>query len=209
MNDCGKSDSRVVPAKLANKTGQPVAELVEERRLAKGNAVQQNASRTQGRDVDASSALERVRRVARQDRKARFTALLHHVTLGLLGAKPEGRCGCGWRDVGCLRAGPGGQSPGSARPGAPRRLPGEAIAEGVHTEGGRAAAAAWHCQPGGQDPPAGCRRGAQRCLRGGLPRFLVRVPAWARAARRTGCAGGRDREEEGELDTRRRHSWLL
>jgi RNA-directed DNA polymerase len=84
MNDCGKSDSRVVPAKLANKTGELVAEPVEERRLAKGNAVQQNASRTQGRDVDASSALERVRRVARQDRKARFTALLHHVTLGRL-----------------------------------------------------------------------------------------------------------------------------
>jgi RNA-directed DNA polymerase len=84
MNDCGKSDSRVVPAKLANKTGQPVAELVEERRLTKGNTVQQNASRTQGRDGDASSALERVRRVARQDRKARFTALLHHVTLGRL-----------------------------------------------------------------------------------------------------------------------------
>src|SRR6266699_4716493 len=104
MNDCGKSDSRVVPAKLANKTGQPVAELVEERRLAKGNTGQQNASRTQGRDVDASSALERVRRVAQQDRKARFTALFHHVTLGrlrwaLLGAEPEGRCGGGRRDV--------------------------------------------------------------------------------------------------------------
>src|SRR6266480_2549767 len=84
MNDSRKSDSRVVPAKLANKTGQPVAELVEERRLAKGNTGQQNASRTQGRDVDASSALERVRRVAQQDRKARFTALFHHVTLGRL-----------------------------------------------------------------------------------------------------------------------------
>jgi RNA-directed DNA polymerase len=84
MNDRRKSDSRVVPAKLANKTGQPVAELVEERRLAKGNTGQQNASRTQGRDGDASSALERVRRVAQQDRKARFTALLHHVTLGRL-----------------------------------------------------------------------------------------------------------------------------
>src|SRR6266487_3490532 len=84
MNDSRKSDSRVVPAKLANKTGQPVAELVEERRLAKGNTGQQNASRTQGRDVDASSALERVRRVAQEDRKARFTALLHHVTPGRL-----------------------------------------------------------------------------------------------------------------------------
>ncbi len=50
MNDRGKSDSRVVPAKLANKTGQPVAELVEERRLAKGNTGQQNAPRTQSRD---------------------------------------------------------------------------------------------------------------------------------------------------------------
>ena len=86
MNDCGKSDSRVVPAKLANKAGQPVAELVEERRLAKGNTGQQNASRTQGRDSGASSALERVRRVARQDREARLTALLHHVTLDRLRA---------------------------------------------------------------------------------------------------------------------------
>ena len=86
MNDRGKSDSRVVPAKLANKTGQPVAELVEERRLAKGNTGQQNASRTQGRDSDASSALERVRRVARKDKEARFTALLHHVDLDRLWA---------------------------------------------------------------------------------------------------------------------------
>src|SRR5664280_2320866 len=84
MNDRGKSDSRVVPAKLANKTGQPAAELVEERRLTKGNTDQQNASRTQSRDVDASSALGRVRRVAQQDRETRFTALLHHVTLDRL-----------------------------------------------------------------------------------------------------------------------------
>src|SRR5664279_545863 len=86
MNDRGKSDSRVVAAKLANKTGQPVAELVEERRLTKGNTGQQNALRTQGRDVDASSALERVRRVARKDKEARFTALLHHVDLSRLWA---------------------------------------------------------------------------------------------------------------------------
>src|SRR5487761_1211142 len=86
MNDRGKSDSRVVPAKLANKTGQPVAELVEEMRLAKGNSGQQNAPRTQGRDDGASSALERVRRVARKDKEARFTALLHHVDLARLWA---------------------------------------------------------------------------------------------------------------------------
>ena len=86
MNGHGKSDSRVVPAKLANKAGQPVAELVEERRLAKGNTDQQNASRTLSRVDGASSALERVRRAARKDKKARFTALLHHVDLDRLWA---------------------------------------------------------------------------------------------------------------------------
>src|SRR6266704_5994674 len=116
MNDCGKSDSRVVPAKLANKTGQPVAELVEERRLAKGNTVQQNASRTQGRDVDvdASSALERVRRVG-QEGAVHCAAAPRDAgspAVGLLGAEPEGCAGGGWRDVGCLRAGEGGERPG-------------------------------------------------------------------------------------------------
>src|SRR5260370_41026126 len=86
MNGRGKSDSRVVPAKLANKTGQPVAELVEERRLAEGNTGQQNAPRTLSRDDGASSALERVRRAARKDKGARFTALLHHVGLDRLRA---------------------------------------------------------------------------------------------------------------------------
>ena len=84
MNDRGKSDSRVVPVKRANNTGRPVAEPVEERRLAKGNTDQQNASRTLSRDVDASSGLERVRQAARKDRNARFTALLHHVTVDRL-----------------------------------------------------------------------------------------------------------------------------
>ena len=59
-------------------------EPVEERRLAEGNTDQQNASRTLSRDVDASSALERVRQAARKDRNARFTALLHHVTVDRL-----------------------------------------------------------------------------------------------------------------------------
>ncbi|MCA1702933.1 MAG: group II intron reverse transcriptase/maturase [Actinobacteria bacterium] len=84
MNDRGKSDSRVVPVKRANNTGGPVAEPVEGRRLAKGNTDQQNASRTLSRDVDASNALDRVRQAARKDRNARFTALLHHVTVDRL-----------------------------------------------------------------------------------------------------------------------------
>jgi RNA-directed DNA polymerase len=79
MNGRRESDSRVVPAKLANNAGGPAAEPVEERRLDKGNTDQQNAPRTQSRDHGASSALDRVRRVASRDRDARFTALLHHV----------------------------------------------------------------------------------------------------------------------------------
>ena len=79
MNGRRESDSRVVPAKLANNAGGPAAEPVEERRLDKGNTDQQNAPRTQSRDHGASSALDRVRQVASRDRDARFTALLHHV----------------------------------------------------------------------------------------------------------------------------------
>lgn len=78
MNGSGKSDSPVVPAKSPNKPGQPAAEGMEGRELAEGNLRQQNAPRAQYRD-GAPSALERVRQVARRDRKLRFTTLLHHV----------------------------------------------------------------------------------------------------------------------------------
>ena len=86
MNDRRESDSCVVPAKLANKAGVPAAELVEGRRLDEGNTGQQNALRTQSREGRASSALDRVRRVASKDRDARFTALLHHVSVERLRA---------------------------------------------------------------------------------------------------------------------------
>jgi len=46
MQDRRESDSRVVPAKLANKAVDAAAELVEGRRLDEGNSGQQNASRT-------------------------------------------------------------------------------------------------------------------------------------------------------------------
>jgi group II intron reverse transcriptase/maturase len=58
---------------------------MEGRRLAKGNTAQQNTSRTQGRS-DAQRALDRVRQAAKKDRKAKFTALMHHVTIELLRA---------------------------------------------------------------------------------------------------------------------------
>lgn len=78
MNGRGKSDGSIVPAKPPNKAGQPVAEAVEGRGLAKGNLLESNAHRTQRRG-SAQSALERVRVAARRDKTQRFTALLHHV----------------------------------------------------------------------------------------------------------------------------------
>ena len=80
MNEPRKSDSPIVPMKSPNKAGQPVAEEVEGRGLAKGTPPQQNAPRTQCR-TGARSALERVRQAASKDKKLRFTALLHHISL--------------------------------------------------------------------------------------------------------------------------------
>src|SRR5664280_1366945 len=73
-------------ARTGRSRGCPVlfASFAGTTRLTKGNTDQHDASRTQSRDVDASSALGRVRRVAQQDRGTRFTALLHHVTLDRL-----------------------------------------------------------------------------------------------------------------------------
>ena len=59
-NGPGKSDRPVVPEKSPNKAGQPVAERMEGRGLAKGKLPQQNASRTPSRN-DAPSAVEQVR----------------------------------------------------------------------------------------------------------------------------------------------------
>jgi RNA-directed DNA polymerase len=78
MNDHGKSDRPVVPRKPPNNAGPPAAEGAEGSGLAKGNLRQQHAPRTPSRE-GALSALERVRRAARRDRKLRLTALLHHV----------------------------------------------------------------------------------------------------------------------------------
>ncbi len=85
MNECGKSDGRVVPAKPANKAAIAVAELVEERRPATGNT---DSSPRSGLSVGkgVSSGLDRVREVARKDKDARFTALLHHVDVPRLRA---------------------------------------------------------------------------------------------------------------------------
>ena len=78
-----KSDTPIVPKKPSNK-GMSPAEMVEGRGVAKGNADESPASRTQSRKHDASTGLEGIRETAKRNRKLRFTALLHHVTPSLL-----------------------------------------------------------------------------------------------------------------------------
>ena len=90
MNGPEKSDSAIVATKLANKAGPSAgrsagepyaAEPVERRAGTKGNAGQQSTRRTQSRE-SVSQALERIRKVARERKKERFTALFHCATQG-------------------------------------------------------------------------------------------------------------------------------
>jgi hypothetical protein len=78
MNGHGKSDNQIVPEKRPNKACKKAAEAVEERGLAKGKTIGQNAYRTLSRN-HAQSALNRIRKAAEGDRKQRFTSLFHHV----------------------------------------------------------------------------------------------------------------------------------
>jgi RNA-directed DNA polymerase len=79
MSGRGKSDSVIVAEKPTNKAGRPAAESVERRAGAEGNAVQQSTRRAQDRE-SVSLALDRIRRAARQRKKEKFTALLHHIS---------------------------------------------------------------------------------------------------------------------------------
>ena len=83
MHESEKSDSVVVAGKPTNKAARAVAEPVEPRTGTQGNVGQQSTRRAQDRE-SVSQALERVRQAARQRKKERFTALLHHVDLAML-----------------------------------------------------------------------------------------------------------------------------
>jgi len=93
MHGHEKSDSVIVAAKPANKAvesaveqsaGEPaVAEPGEPRAETKGNADQQSTCRAQSR-VSVSQALDRIRKVAKERKKERFTALFHHISIDLL-----------------------------------------------------------------------------------------------------------------------------
>ena len=83
MHGHEKSDSAIVATKLPNKAGKPAAEAVERRAGTKGNTGQHSTRRTQIRE-SVSQALDRVRKAARQRKKEKFTALLHHISVETL-----------------------------------------------------------------------------------------------------------------------------
>jgi RNA-directed DNA polymerase len=83
MHGREKSDSAIVAVKPTNKAVPTAAEPAEPRAGAKGNAHRQSTHRTQGRERVAQ-ALERVRQAARQRKKGKLTALLHHISIDCL-----------------------------------------------------------------------------------------------------------------------------
>jgi RNA-directed DNA polymerase len=86
MHGGGKSDSAIVARKPANKAERSAAEPVEPRAETKGNASQHSTHRTLSR-ASVTQALERIRQTAKERKKERFTALLHHVSTELLEAE--------------------------------------------------------------------------------------------------------------------------
>jgi RNA-directed DNA polymerase len=84
MNADRESDGRVAPAKCPNNGGSTSpAEGMEGRRPTKENTGQTAASQMQSWGI-ALDGLRRVREAAKKDKRLRFTALLHHVSVALL-----------------------------------------------------------------------------------------------------------------------------
>jgi RNA-directed DNA polymerase len=187
MNDDGKSDVLVVPTNLPNKAAMAAAEVGEGRSAAEGNTARlPRAGHRAGPGV--LQGLDRVREVARRDKEARFTALLHHVDLSRLRAAY-------WAISPKAAAGVDGVTWESYGRDLEANL--QDLHERVHSGRYRARPSrrAYIPKADGRLRPLGIAaledkilqravvdRGAKRCLRDGLPGLLVRVSAGARPA---------------------------
>jgi RNA-directed DNA polymerase len=83
MHVLEKSDCAAVPVNQPNKEGQLSAEVGEERAQTRENIVQSHMHPTQN-GKRMSQGLGGVRKVARERKQERFTALLHHLNVDLL-----------------------------------------------------------------------------------------------------------------------------
>src|ERR1700758_1729503 len=204
MHERGKSDSAVGAMKPANKAERSAAELVEQRAGTKGNADQQSTRRAQDRE-SVSQALGRIRQVAKQRKKEKFTTLFHHISVELLrlsffeikkDAAP-GVDGLMWQDY---------------EAGLDRNI--EDLHDRVQRGAYRALPSRRHYipKPDGRQRPIAIAALEDKIVqraRGRVPRLFVRVPPQSQPARRAGRFGGRDYQHKGELDTRGRRSKLL
>ena len=77
-----ESDRAIVPMNQPNKEASASAEAGEGRARTKENIAQSSTSPTQSGER-VSQGLRGVRQAASERRQERFTALLHHVTIGL------------------------------------------------------------------------------------------------------------------------------
>ncbi len=192
-NGLGKSDRPTVPKKSPNNAGQPAAEGMEGRGLAKGNLPQQNASRTPSRE-DALSALERVRQAAKKDKKLRFTALLHHIynpdTLrrAYFSLKKEASPGVDgetWRHYGETLEDNLQDLSHRLKRGAYRAKP---VRRAYINKSDGAEKTARSSRAGRQDRSARGGRSVERYLRNGFSRILLWVPARTQPAPSAGRA---------------------
>ena len=78
-----RSDFAIVAEKPTNKVERSAAEPAEPRAETKGKTHQQSTHRTQSR-ANVTQALERIRKAAKERKKEKFTALLHHISIDQL-----------------------------------------------------------------------------------------------------------------------------
>jgi group II intron reverse transcriptase/maturase len=85
MHAAGKSDGRIVPTKDSNNSVQAaLAESLEGRRPTTENSAPAHLVPDAGPDMGESRGLRGVREAAQRDKRMRFTALLHHVSVDRL-----------------------------------------------------------------------------------------------------------------------------
>ena len=176
---------------------------MEGRPLTKENMEEPNLCRTQSRE-SGPSGLDRVREAARRDRKLRFTALLHHVTIDLLRdsyhslkkrAAP-GVDGVTWEEYGeDLEE----RLSRPARANPSWGVSSATVAKSLDPESRWKATTIGNRGAGRQNRPARGGDGSQPDLGRGLSGLFVRIPARAQPARCTGRALRRDHAQEGEL----------
>ena len=181
-----KSDPAIVAMKPTNKAGRPAAESAERRAGTKGNAepAKHAPGTGPGKRVTGAGPRTASRKAKEEGEVHRALPPCRHPDApdGVLRAQAGRRARRGRPDVAGLRGRSRSQDRGPARTGPSGSVSGAAVSASVHTEAGWATAPARGRRAGRQDRPEGDGRGAERDLRGRLPRVLVRVPARTRPA---------------------------